>query len=59
MTQGLSRQQLGVTDAMIDAYSAIIFQLSNNHQTRRGDPIRKKEFAAIEARRHELGMSDG
>lgn len=59
MTQGLSREQLGVTNAMIDAYAAVIFQLSNNHQIRRGDPVRKRDLAAIESNRHELGMSDG
>ena len=58
MTQGYSRDQLGVTDAMIDAYGDIVFKLSNNHQVRRGDPVRMKDFAAIEAHRHELGMSD-
>lgn len=58
MTQGLSRQQLGITEAMIAAYGETIFHLSNNHQIRRGDPIRDKNFAAIEAHRDELGMSD-
>ncbi len=58
MTQGLSRDQLGVTDAMIEAYAAIIFRLSNNLQIRRGDPVRLRDIAAIGAHRHELGMSD-
>jgi len=58
VTQGLSRRQLGITDAMIDAYGETIFRLSNNHQIRRGDPVRDKDFAAIDAHRHELGMSD-
>ena len=59
MTQGLDRAQLGVTDAMVAAYGETVFALSNNLQTRRGDPIREKDFAAIEAHRHELGMGDG
>ena len=58
MTQGLTREQLGVTDAMITSYGDVIFRLSNNLQTRRGDPVRTKNFAAIEAHRHELGMAD-
>ena len=58
MTQGLTRAQLGVTDAMIAAFGETVFALSNNHQIRRGDPVRAKDFAAIEAHRHELGMGD-
>ena len=58
MTQGLTRAQLGVTDEMIAAYGETVFALSNNLQTRRGDPVREKDFAAIEAHRHELGMGD-
>ena len=58
MTQGLTRAQLGVTDTMIAAWGETVFALSNNHQTRRGDPVRAKDFAAIEAHRHELGMGD-
>ena len=58
MTQGLTRAQLGVTDEMVAAYGETIFALSNNLQTRRGDPIREKDFGAIEAHRHELGMGD-
>lgn len=58
MTHGLTRQQIGVTDAMIAAYGETIFRLSNNSQTRRGDPVRAKDFEAIERHRAELGMSD-
>ena len=58
MTQGLTRAQLGVTDEMIAAYGETVFALSNNLQTRRGDPVREKDFGAIEAHRHELGMGD-
>ena len=58
MTQGLTRAQLGVTDAMVAAYGDTVFALSNNLQTRRGDPVREKDFVAIEAHRHELGMGD-
>ena len=34
MTGGLTRAQLGVTDAMIASYGETIFKLSNNHQIR-------------------------
>lgn len=58
MTHGLTRQQLGVTEAMIATYGATVFRLSHNHQIRRGDPIRLKDFDYVEAHRGELGMSD-
>ncbi len=58
MTRGLTRAQVGVTDQMIATYGELIFRLSNNHQLRRGDPIRRRDFDAIEAHRSELGMSD-
>ena len=58
MTQGLTRAQLGVTDEMVAAYGETVFALSNNLQTRRGDPVREKDFGAIEEHRHELGMGD-
>ena len=44
MTQGLTRAQLGVTDEMVTAYGETVFALSNNLQTRRGDPVREKDF---------------
>lgn len=59
MARGLSRRQIGITDAMIESYGDLIFQWSHNIQTRRGDPVRALDFAAIEAHRGELGMSDG
>jgi cyclohexanecarboxylate-CoA ligase len=59
MTRGFTRDQVGVTEAMLTTYGELIFRLSNNHQIRRGDPIRDKAFDAIEAHRGEMGMSDG
>ncbi|MBT3493156.1 MAG: acyl--CoA ligase [Rhodospirillaceae bacterium] len=59
MAQGLNRRQIGVTTAMIDSYGELIFEMSHNKQSRRGDPIRELDFDAIEATRHERGMSDG
>lgn len=58
MPRGLSFEQIGVTEAMIATYCDAVWALSNNIQIRRGDPIRKLEFAAFEAQRPELGMSD-
>ena len=58
MSRGLSRSQIGVTEAMVESFGETIFRLSHNHQRRRGDPIRLKDFAAIECQRADLGLSD-
>jgi non-ribosomal peptide synthetase component E (peptide arylation enzyme) len=58
LAAGLSRAQLGITDAMLETYGDLVFQLSNNLQTRRGDPVRRLEFDVIDAERGALGMSD-
>ena len=58
MTRGLKAEQLGITPALVDTYGETIFKLSHNHQIRRGDPVRDKDFAAIEFHAHELGLSD-
>ena len=58
MTRGLNRRQLGVTEAMIEAFGDTIMGLSNNLQIRRGDPVRNKDFAEVEAQRPNLGLSD-
>ena len=52
------RAQLGVTDAMIETHGETIFQLSHNIQKRTGDPIRLKDFEALEAQRADLGLSE-
>jgi len=59
MTGGLKTRQLGITPALVESYGEAIFDLSHNHQVRRGDPIRTKDFGAIAANRAELGLSDG
>jgi len=59
MPRGFSFEQIGVTEAMIATYADAVWELSNNIQIRRGDPIRKLEFANFEAQRPDLGMSDG
>ena len=58
MTQGLSREQLGITDALVRTYGETVFRLSNNIQHRTGDPIRLLDLQDIEAQRPALGMSD-
>ena len=59
MPRGLSFEQIGVTEAMIETWADTIWSMSNNVQIRRGDPIRKREFGRVEAERADLGMSDG
>lgn len=58
MPRGLSFEQIGVTEAMIETWADTIWQMSNNVQVRRGDPIRERRFDVVEANRAELGMSD-
>lgn len=58
MSRGLSRSQIGVTEAMVESFGETIFRLSHNHQRRRGDPVRLKDFAAVERQRADLGLSD-
>ena len=58
MPRGLSFEQIGVTEAMIETWADTVWQMSNNVQVRRGDPIRERRFDVVEANRAELGMSD-
>lgn len=58
MTSGRSRQQVGVTEAMIESFGALIFDWSHNLQVRHGDPIRQQDAAAYEANRIGAGLSD-
>ena len=57
--RGRSPRQIGVTEAMIATYGDFVWERSNNLQIRRGDPVRALDFAAIEAQRPGLGMTDG
>jgi len=59
MAAGLTRAQIGVTEALIDTYGDVVFRLSNNLQRRVGDPIRTRDMAALAQQRPELGLSDG
>ena len=58
MSRGLSRSQIGVTEAMVESFGETVFKLSHNHQRRRGDPIRRKDFDAVERQRADLGLAD-
>lgn len=48
----------GVTQQMIDTFGEIVFKLSLNKQTRRGDAVRNLDFAAIDAARADTGLTD-
>jgi len=58
MSRGLSRSQIGVTEAMVESFGETIFGLSHNLQRRRGDPVRLKDFVEVERQRADLGLSD-
>jgi len=48
----------GVTQEMIAAYGDLVFDLSNNIQRRRGDPVRLLDYDEIDRQRPGTGMSD-
>ena len=58
MARGLTRDQLGITESMIATYGEAIFRLSHNLQERRGDPVRKLDWADIERQREAMGLAD-
>ena len=58
MTRGLKRNQVGITEEMIQTYGQTIFELSHNYQVRRGDPVREMNWDEIEKQRPGTGMSD-
>ena len=58
MSRGLSRNQIGVSEAMVESFGETVFRLSHNIQRRRGDPIRLKDFDAVQRQRADLGLSD-
>jgi hypothetical protein len=41
MARGMTREQLGVTDAMLATFGETVFRMSHNLQTREGDPVRR------------------
>lgn len=58
MTRGLKRDQIGVSEEMIQAYGPTVFELSHNYQVRRGDPVRELNWEEIEKQRDGAGISD-
>ncbi|MDH3234160.1 MAG: AMP-binding protein [Alphaproteobacteria bacterium] len=48
----------GVTREILEAYGDVIFRLSLNVQTRRGDPVRKLDREAWARQRDDTGLSD-
>ncbi|MBL8376676.1 MAG: acyl--CoA ligase [Burkholderiales bacterium] len=59
MVGGLTREQVGVTEAMQAAFGEAVFRMSHNLQVREGDPIRKLDWAEIERQREAMGLADG
>ncbi|MGB0631503.1 MAG: class I adenylate-forming enzyme family protein [Alphaproteobacteria bacterium] len=58
MTRGLKRNQIGMSEEMIQTYGESIFEMSHNIQVRRGDAVRELNWEQIEATRADRGMSD-
>src|SRR4051812_21334263 len=58
MARGLTREQLGVTEAMIGTYGEAIFRMSHNLQVREGDPIRQLDWNQIDRQREAMGLAD-
>jgi cyclohexanecarboxylate-CoA ligase len=58
MARGLSRAQLGITDAMLATFGEAVFRMSHNLQERAGDPVRELDWAEIERQREAMGLAD-
>ncbi|MCZ6859830.1 MAG: AMP-binding protein, partial [Alphaproteobacteria bacterium] len=58
MARGLTRQQIGITEEMIETFGDTVFGMSHNHQIREGDPYRLLDEAEIERQRENMGLSD-
>ena len=58
MARGLSRAQIGVTEAMLASFGEAVFRMSHNLQVREGDPVRALDWAEIERQREGMGLSD-
>ncbi len=58
MARGFSRQQIGITEEMIETFGDTIFRLSHNHQVREGDPYRLKNWDEVDRQRPNMGLSD-
>jgi len=58
MPRGFSRQQIGVTEALIETFGDVIFRMSHNYQERQGDPYRNLDWPEIERQRENMGLAD-
>ena len=58
MTRGLSRQQIGVTEELIETFGDTIFRMSHNYQERHGDPCRERNWDEVERQRENMGLAD-
>lgn len=58
MARGLTREQLGITEAMIDTYGEAVFRMSHNLQVREGDPVRSLDWKEIDRQREAMGLAD-
>ena len=58
MARGLTRAQLGVTEAMIRTFGDVVFTLSHNLQVRTGDPVRLLDWTEIDRQREAMGLAD-
>jgi len=58
MARGLTREQIGVTDAMIATFGETVFRMSHNLQLREGDPVRLLDWPEIERQREPMGLAD-
>lgn len=58
MARGLTREQLGITEAMIATYGEAIFTMSHNLQVREGDPVRALDWDEIARQREAMGLAD-
>ena len=58
MTRGLTRQQIGVTEELIETFGDTIFRMSHNYQERRGDPYRERNWDEVERQRENMGLAD-
>lgn len=58
MARGLTREQIGVTDAMIASFGETVFRMSHNLQVREGDPVRLLDWPELERQREPMGLAD-
>ena len=59
MARGMTREQLGITEAMLATFGETVFRMSHNLQAREGDPVRRLDWPEIERQREAMGLADG